>query len=144
MWLGLVLFAAIFGESAILYFWSDPSARLGVGLLLLAVTIWFAGRLGVVDFIMRSLSGRRRFMPLRRTVRYLLAEVRRLNWIAVDVERGYRSREAAAQEMDAIEKRLLNLVREIRSTAGKLEPKTDTIISSAAREAPSEGGDTPD
>ncbi len=118
--------------------------RLGVGLLLLALIIWFAGRLGVVEFIKRSLSGRRRFMRLRRTVRYLLAEVRRLNWIAVDVERGYGSREAAAQEMDAIEQRLLDLVREIRSTAGKLELDPATTISSAAREAPSEGGDTPD
>ncbi len=142
--LGLVLFAAILGESVTLYFGTDPSVRLGVGLLLLAVIIWLAGRLGVVEFIMRSLSGRRRFMRLRRTVRHLLTEVRRLNWIAVDVERGYRNREAAAQEMDAIEKRLLNLVREIRSTAGKLDLNPDTITSSAAREAASEGGDTPD
>ena len=93
---------------------------------------------------MRSLSGRRRFLRLRRTVQSLIAEVRRLNWIAVDVERGYRSREAAAQEMDASEQRLLNLVREIRTTAGQLELDRDKIVSSAAREAPSEGGGTPD
>ena len=142
--LGLVLFAAILGESATLYFGTDSTVRLAVGLFLLAVIIWLSGRLGVVEFIIRSLRGRRRFMRLRRTVRHLLAEVRRLNWIAVDVERGYRSGEAAAQEMDVIESRLLKLVREIRSTAGKLELDPDTIISSAAREAPSEGGDTPD
>ncbi len=138
------MFAAILGEAATLYFGTDPPVRLGVGLLLLAVIIWFAGRLGVVEFLLRSLSGRRRFMRLRRTVQTMIAEVRRLNWIAVDVERGYRSRDAAAQEMDASEQRLLKLVREIRSTAGQLDLDADTIISSAAREAPSEGGDTPD
>ena len=138
------MFADILVEAATLYFGTDPPVRLGVGLLLLAVIIWFAGRLGVVEFLLRSLSGRRRFMRLRRTVQTMIAEVRRLNWIAVDVERGYRSRDAAAQEMDASEQRLLKLVREIRSTAGQLDLDADTIISSAAREAPSEGGDTPD
>ena len=140
----IVLVAAILGESATLYFGTDPIVRLGVGLLLLALIIWLSGRLGVVEFILRSLSGRRRFFRLRRTVQSLIAEVRRLNWIAVDVERGYRSRDAAAKEMDASEQRLLHLVREIRTTAGKLELKTDIVIGSAAREAPSEGGDTPD
>ncbi len=140
----IVLVSAILGESATLYFGTEPTVRLGVGLLLLAVIVWLSGRLGVVEFILRSLSGRRRFFRLRRTVQSLIAEVRRLNWIAVDVERGYRSRETAAQEMDASEQRLLKLVREISTTAGKLELETDTVISPAAREAPSEGGDTPD
>lgn len=140
----IVLVAAILGESATLYFGNDPTVRLGLGLLLLAVIIWLSGRLGVVEFILRSVSGRRRFFRLRRTVQSLIAEVRRLNWIAVDVERGYRSRDAAAQEMDASEQRLLDLVREIRTTAGKLELKTDIVIGSAAHEAPSEGGDMPD
>ncbi len=140
----IVLVIAILGESATLYFGTDPTVRLGVGLLLLALIIWLSGRLGVVEFILRSLSGRRRFFRLRRTVQSLIAEVRRLNWIAVDVERVYRSRDAAAKEMDASEQRLLDLVREIRTTAGKLELKTDIVIGSAASEAPSEGGDTPD
>ncbi len=119
--IGLILFVAVLAESAAMYFGSDPAMRLGVGLLLLAAIVWLSARLGVVESIARSFRGRRRFVRLRGIVRHWLADVRRLNSIAVDVEGGDRSHGEATAEMDAIEKRLMDLVRQIRSAAGKIE-----------------------
>jgi hypothetical protein len=55
----------------------------------------------------------------------LLAEIRRLNWIAVDVERGFRTRDRALREMDAIEERLRGLIAEIRGTAGQMSDESE-------------------
>ncbi len=129
--IGLILFVVVLAESAAIYFGSDPAMRLGVGLLLLAGIVWLSARLGVVESIARSVRGRRRFMRLRRIVRDWLADVRWLNSIAVDVEGGDRSRGEATAEMDAIEKRLIDLVRHIRSAAGEIDARP-------------ESGDTPD
>lgn len=67
---------------------------------------------------------KRRFTRLRSQVQQLLDEIRRLNWMAVDAERGFRDPEQAAEEMDKIEDRLNKLIAEIRSTAGQLSPET--------------------
>ncbi|NIQ55088.1 MAG: hypothetical protein GWN71_17355 [Gammaproteobacteria bacterium] len=68
---------------------------------------------------------RRRFVRLRAQVQQLLDEIRRLNWMAVDAERGFRDRETAAEEMDAIEDRLKDMIADIRSTAGQMTPESE-------------------
>ncbi len=68
---------------------------------------------------------KRRFVALRGQVGQLLDEIRRLNWMAVDAERGFRSREAALQEMDRIEGRLKALIQEIRITAGQMSAEQE-------------------
>jgi hypothetical protein len=86
--------------------------------------VWASARVGVVELVTQSPAERvqkRRFTRLRAQVQQLLDEIRRLNWMAVDAERGFRSREKALQEMDMIEERLKNLIQEIRSTAGQME-----------------------
>lgn len=108
----------------------DPWLRLSLGLLLLALIVWASARLGVVDLVMQSPAERvhkRRFVRLRSQVQQLLDEIRRLNWMAVDAERGFRSREKALREMDRIEERLKDLIAEIRTTAGQISPSDEEV-----------------
>ncbi len=125
----LILVAALIANGAVLYFGTDPAARLSLGLLLLALVVWAASKLGVVDLVTQLPAERvhkRRFTRLRSQVQQLLDEIRRLNWMAVDAERGFRSRETALGEMDQIEGRLKDLIEEIRSTAGQMSPETES------------------
>lgn len=120
---GFILIAAVIADAAVLYFLSDSMMRLSLGLVLLGLIVWAAGRLGVVELLSRLPSDRvheRRFVMLRSQVKQLLAEIRRLNWMAVDAERGFRSREAAMREMDGIEQRLKDIIHQIRTTAGQM------------------------
>jgi hypothetical protein len=124
----IILIAALLADAAVLYFGAEPAARLSLGLLLLAPIVWASARLGVVELVTQTPSDRvhkRRFVRLRAQVQQLLDEIRRLNWMAVDVERGFRSREAARGEMDNIEIRLKDLIEEIRGTAGKMAESTE-------------------
>jgi hypothetical protein len=119
----VVLVASLLADAAVLYFAEEPAARLSLGLLLLAPIVWSSARLGVVELVTQSPADKvhkRRFVQLRSQVGQLLDEIRRLNWMAVDAERGFRSREAALQEMDRIEGRLKELIEEIRVTAGQM------------------------
>jgi hypothetical protein len=118
----VALLASLAGEAATLLFVDNATLRLTVGLLLLAVIVWSSSRLGVADLLNQSpvrTVQQRRFVRLRSQVQQLLDEIRRLNWMAVDAERGFRNRNQALEEMDAIEERLRSLIAEIRSTAGQ-------------------------
>ncbi len=124
----ILLVSAVLAEAAVLFFVRDAWARLSLGLLLLALVIWSAARIPVVELVTQSPSDRvhkRRFVRLRSQVQVLLDEIRRLNWMAVDVERGFRSREKALEEMDLIEQRLKDLIEEIRGTAGQMEAESE-------------------
>jgi len=127
----IALLAALVGDALVLLFVDDPWVRLLLGLLLLAVIVWSSARIGVLDIITRAPVEpvyKRRFVRLRGQVQQLLDEIRRLNWMAVDVERGFRNRDAATHEMDVIEARLKELIAQIRSTAGQLSSEVDTEI----------------
>jgi len=124
----ITLLAAVTGEALVLYFGTDPLLRLIVGLLLLALIVWASARVGLVEILGQSppeTIHKRRFGLLRAQVQQLLAEIRRLNWIAVDVERGFRTRDRALHEMDTIEERLRGLIAEIRSTAGQTSNESE-------------------
>ncbi len=119
---GFILSAAVIADAAVIYFLSDPMLRLSLGLVLLGLIVWASGRLGVVELLSESPADRvykRRFVMLRSQVKQLLAEIRRLNWMAVDAKRGFRSREAAMREMDGIEQRLKEIIHQIRTAAGQ-------------------------
>jgi hypothetical protein len=125
-------------EGVVLYYVADPAVRLATGLLLLAPIVWLSSRLGLADLISQSPSARihkRRFTRLRGQVQQLLDEIRRLNWMAVDVERGFRSREKALQEMDVIEVRLRELIQEIRTTAGHMAAESQAGAQGAGEES---------
>ncbi|NIR44292.1 MAG: hypothetical protein GWO40_23550 [Gammaproteobacteria bacterium] len=124
----VILIAALLADVAVLVFVREPAARLALGLLLLAPIVWSSARLGVVELVTQAPSDKvhkRRFVRLRSQVQQLLDEIRRLNWMAVDAERGFRSREAAMREMDKIEVRLKDLIEEIRSTAGRMSAEQE-------------------
>lgn len=124
-------------EGVVLFYLRDPALRLSAGILLLAPIVWLSSRLGLSDLISQSPSARvhkRRFTRLRGQVQQLLDEIRRLNWMAVDVERGFRSREKALQEMDVIEVRLRELIQEIRTTAGHMAAESQVSANSEREE----------
>lgn len=124
----IVLVAALTGEALVLYLAADPLLRLIVGLLLLVIIVWMSARIGVADILGQSppeTIHKRRFGLLRAQVQQLLAEIRRLNWIAVDVDRGFRTRDRALRDMDAIEERLQVLIAEIRGTAGQMSDESE-------------------
>lgn len=123
-----VLIAAILADGAVMLYVESPMARLVLGLLLLAIIVWSSARVGVMDLVTRTpveRIHRRRFVRLRGQVQQLLDEIRRLNWMAVDVERGFRSRQKALSEMDAIVDRLRYLVEDIRGTAGQMSDESE-------------------
>ena len=126
--LAAFLGVALIANAAVLYYGPNPATRLGLGLLLLALIMWLSARLGVVSRIAQSLSKgykRRRYVKLRSTVDRFLDEVRRLNWAAAGAERGFRREEEAAQDLDATEKRMHDLIGKIRESAGYATPEPD-------------------
>lgn len=115
-----VLFTALLLEAAVLYLMEDPTVRLYVGLALFLLIGWMMSSAQVAEVIgdLPERIRQRRYPKMRAQVMLLLAEVRRLNWLAVDGDRRFRSREEVVAEMDAIEERMRNLVSEIRREAG--------------------------
>ncbi len=117
----IVLFAAFLVESSVLYFVDNPMVRTVVGLILIVPIVWIVARTNTIVTIpdIPDADKKRHFKGLRAQVVQLLDEIRRLNWMAVDAERGFRDREQAMSEMDRIESRLKEIISEIRSTAGQ-------------------------
>ena len=118
----VVLVLSILAEGYTLYAIPSSSARLSLGILLLTPIVWAAGRIELVDYIQTQVSTERplrRFKRLRTQVVQFLGEVKRLNWLAVDLQRGSSERARLIAEMDAIEERLNGLVRRIREEAGR-------------------------
>ena len=127
----LLLITALIVQGVVLYTIEAPQTRLIIGLALLDVIDWSAARLSVSELMpdarARKLN-QRKFVRLRSQVGQLLDEIRRLNWMAVDAERGFRSRETAVREMDQIEDRLKELIEEIRGVAGEMSFEEDVQV----------------
>ena len=119
-----IIFAiALLLEGVILYVPEDQILRLHLGLLVLVVTVWLIvvllRRVAVEEAPPEPPLHRRRYFLLRARVNQLLGDIRRLNWVVVDAERGVREREVAMQDLDAIENRLHTLIVQMRSAAGR-------------------------
>ena len=126
-----LLMAGVLADAAILYFPIDQVPRMIVGLLLLPVMLWSGIRLEAMAMLTnhRWASRGRVFRELRSQVVMLLEHVRRLNWIAVDAERGFRDRDDAMREMDSIEDEIREMISDVRRAAGRptAEPETNLI-----------------
>jgi len=127
-----VLMAGVLADAAILYFPMDQAPRVIIGLLILPVMLWAGIRLEAMAMLTnqdRWASRGRVFRELRSQVVMLLEHVRRLNWIAVDAERGFRDRDDAMREMDVIEDEIRDMISDVRRAAGKptAEPETTLI-----------------
>jgi len=123
-----IMLLGVIGEAVVLFFGTDPAFRLRAGMLLLALIAWplyYAARRFPGGDVVLAEQPRRRFSRLRRWTRELLREISRLNWTVVDVERGFRDRQAADVEIDAIEMRLYEIIEEIKLTAGKPDAEAE-------------------
>ncbi len=122
-----VFSAALLGEAAVLYFVDNATLRLYAGLALFILIGWMFAKTPVSEVIsnLPEQLKRRRYPRMRKQVQLLLEEVRRLNWMAVDGHRGFRNRDEALTEMDAIEDRMRDIVGEIRREAGVASDEPD-------------------
>ena len=83
--------------------------------------IALAHRLTPEDFHLRyrrALAEKRRYFGLRRVTEEILAKIRFLNQVAISMRAGLLDVAGAAQEIDATEKQLHDLVSELRDFAG--------------------------
>lgn len=146
--LAIALAVAVIGFGLALYFVQDPASRVGAGLLFLAAIIWAAGRLRVVEIVLESVriepvEERRKHRNLRATVDLLIDDVRRLNGLAIDANRGFRDRDEAMKEMESIESHMIDMIRQIRAKAGLTDQELAerrTQEQKALEESPGEPG----
>ncbi len=122
-----VLVTAVLLDSVVLYFPVAAAPRLIIGLLLIPIILWAGIRYEITAIVAgqsQFASRGRVFRELRSQVVLLLEQVRRLNWIAVDAERGFRNQEDAMREMDEIEDEIREIITDVRRAAGRptLEP----------------------
>ncbi len=127
-----VLVVGVLLDAMVLYYPVDPAPRLIIGLLLVPIILWAGIRLEVNGMLAnqsRFASRGRVFRELRSQVVLLLEQVRRLNWIAVDAERGFRNQDDAMREMDQIEDEIREIITDVRRAAGRatLEPETGIL-----------------
>jgi hypothetical protein len=117
-----VLFFALFLGAVAMYIEIAPWLRLLVAGFLLFPIIYAADGLGIAP-LMNVLPQRRvrhrQFGVLRSEVMQLLDVVRRLNWLTVDLERGVRNKDAVTAEIAFAERRLGEILDEIRNAAGR-------------------------
>ena len=66
----------------------------------------------------RALAEKRRFLGLRRTTEEILSKIRYLNQVSVSMRAGLLDVDGAAQEIEATEKQLHELVGQLRGVAG--------------------------
>ena len=121
----MVLLLALFLGAAAMYMDIMPWIRVSVAGLLLFPIIYAADGLGIApmlnvlpDRTMRN----RRFGVLRFEVMQLLDVVRRLNWLTVDLERRVRNEDDVKAEIAVAERRLDEILTEIRGAAGQSSP----------------------
>jgi hypothetical protein len=99
-----------------------PWLRVLVATLLLVPIIYAADGLGIASMLNAPPDRRvrhRRFGVLRAEVVKLLDVVRRLNWLNFDLERGVRKDDVVKAEIASAERRLREILSEIRSAAGR-------------------------
>ena len=118
----IVLFFALLLGTAAMYIDIIPWIRVLIAALLLFPIIYAADGLGIApmlnvlpDRTMRD----RRFGVLRFEVMQLLDVVRRLNWLTVDLDRGVRNEDDVKAEIAVAERRLDEILIEIRGAAGR-------------------------
>ena len=118
----IVLLVALGLGAAAMYVEMDPLFRVLVAAFLLVPIVYAADGLGipkVLNALPDSAVRHRRFGVLRSEVIQLLDLVRRLNWLNVDLERGVRNEDDVKAQITLAERRLDEVLAEIRSVAGQ-------------------------
>jgi len=121
-----ILIVAFLQLAGVLYYIDQRTLRLFFGLLLLVPIVWVLTRPNFFQAIQVLPAIReRKYVKMRMQVELVLAEVRRLNGIAVDADRGFRSHAEADREMDIIEQNLVAIISKVRQTAGRTSDEVD-------------------
>jgi hypothetical protein len=117
----VLLFALLLGAAA-MYMDIAPWIRVVVAAFLLVPIIYAADGLGIAPML-NGLPDRsirhRQFGVLRSEVMQLLDVVRRLNWLTVDLERAVRPEDDVKAEIAVAERRLDEILTQIRGAAGQ-------------------------
>jgi hypothetical protein len=124
----VLLVVVVLLDAGVLFFWPLPWVRLIFGLVLLGLVIYLASFLdlaGLVGHRPRAEPGRPPFSLLRNSTKDHLAEVRRLNWLVVDLDRGFRDPDTVQAAIESSEQNLQGILRRIRSNAGKSDQVFD-------------------
>jgi hypothetical protein len=134
--LAIILIIALIAAIVMIYDSANPGRSL-LGGALLAVIVWTAAQIPVVQIIRETVTNRprRRFLQLRSQTVQLLAEIRRLNGIAEDEKRGFRDQRTAELEMETIQDRMQELLKGIREAAGVTAPEDQAKASEASTSA---------
>jgi hypothetical protein len=128
---GIVLAGVLVGvilEGVVLFAVVDPAIRLALGLVVLVPLMWllvWGTQQGLVEEPIRSPLHKRRYLKLRSKVKQMIDEITRLHWTVVDAKRGIRNRDEVMQEADAIERRLHDMIGEVRRSAGHISPNDE-------------------
>lgn len=128
-------------DAYIIFFLFNPWLRLVLSLPLFLPIVWLASHLGLVELLVdlpRRKVRDRRFPSLRRNVVLLLDEVRRLNWLVVDRDRGFRDQGTVETEIETTEQRLGEVLGEILKAAGRASPGPDEGAGTPPTLAPTE------
>ena len=124
----MVLFLALFLGAAAMYMDIMPWIRVLVAGLLLFPIIYAADGLGIAAML-NVLPDRkirhRRFGVFRSEVMQLLDVIRRLNWLTVDLERRVRNEDDVKAEIAVAERRLDEILTQIRDAAGQPSPDAE-------------------
>lgn len=134
-----LLIVAVVGIIVVHIFLDSTLLRVALGLVAVALIVWSSVRLGLKSREGRAGStgfNQRRFLMLRSQVQQLLEEIRRLNWLAVDAERGVREPEKFRKEREAIQARLGGILARIMEVAGKASQEGES--ESALGDAPAD------
>jgi hypothetical protein len=118
----VLLIVMVVLDAAILATVSEVWMRLTLGLTLLVPIVLVSAHLELAEAFasMGPTQVRpRRFPALRANVNAFLTEVKRLNWLVVDLDRGFGREQATSAEIEACQQRMEALLLEIRKTAGK-------------------------
>ena len=113
-----------------MYVEMNPLLRVSVAAFLLIPIIYAAEGLGISKLlsVLPDPSVRhRRFGVLRSEVIQLLDLVRRLNWLNFDLERGGRNEDDVKAEITLAERRLDEILIEIRGVAGRSSPGIEVV-----------------
>ena len=126
---GILFVEAVIIDGVVLFFVEPAWTRLFLGLLLLLPIMWpvvwmtrHFGLIGKVMEIVTDPSRRRQFLKLRSLTVQLVEDVKRLNWLTFDAKRGVRKDEDIAAELEAVKRRLHELVDQMPAAAGLSEP----------------------
>ena len=120
---GVVLATALFVYMYVLFILTDQVLPGILGLMILPPIIWATDALGLTEMIREMPKYQpprhRSYTALRSKVTLLLDVVRRINWLAVDLDRGFRGANEVEKEMDQSVELMKGLVDEIREVAGR-------------------------